>query len=141
MIILMIVILTSQQNQHGLIKWFLMNWYNIIKGESDGGTCYPDAYRWMMKNDGYGTKSASTKSAKLAHATVTGTGGGIEGVEYGHAFILINDSFVIDVATGNEVGFPKDVYYKTGNVKDVKLYTFNEMLQAALSTGHYGPWH
>ncbi len=113
-----------------------MVWIDIIKQSGDG-TCYPDAYNWMMNN-------ASTQmgdSAKLAHATVTGTGGGIEGVEYGHAFILINDGYVIDVATGKEVGFTKEEYYRVGNVKDVKLYTFNEMLQAALSSGHYGPWH
>ena len=112
-----------------------MSWYNIIKGKNDGGTCYPDAYRWMMNN----THSMGD-SAKLAHATVTGTGGGIEGVEYGHAFILINNGFVIDVATGSEVGFPKDVYYKTGNVKDVKLYTFDEMLKVSMAEGTYGPW-
>jgi len=112
-----------------------MVWIDIIK-QSGGGTCYPDAYNWMMEN-----ANKHGDSAKLAHATVTGTGGGIEGVEYGHAFILINDGYVIDVATGKEVGFNKDVYYKVGKVKDVKLYTFNEMLQAALSSGHYGPWH
>tara|TARA_R100000742_G_C4265696_1_gene83733 strand:- start:930 stop:1289 length:360 start_codon:yes stop_codon:yes gene_type:complete len=119
-----------------------MVWIDIIK-QSGGGTCYPDAYNWMMDNFGGFSSDTSNRreGAKLAHATVTGTGGGIEGVEYGHAFILINDNYVIDVATGKEVGFPKDVYYKVGNVKDVKLYTFNEMIQAALTSGHYGPWH
>lgn len=108
-----------------------MVWIDIIK-QSGGGTCYPDAYNWMIENE-------HGDSAKLAHATVTGTGGGIEGVEYGHAFILINNGFVIDVATGK--GFPKDEYYRVGKVKDVKLYTLDEMLRASLSSGHYGPWH
>ncbi len=119
-----------------------MVWLDIVK--QGGGTCYPDAYHWMMDNASTQDIKPSHNmgdSAKLAHATVTGTGGGIEGVEYGHAFILINDGYVIDVATGKEVGFPKEEYYRVGNVKDVKLYTVNEMLQAALSSGHYGPWH
>lgn len=110
-----------------------MTWIDVIK-QSGGGTCYPDAFNWMMNN------SSAQDSAKLAHATVTGYGP-IEGIEYGHAFILINDNFVIDVATGKEIGIPKDEYYKVGKVKDVKLYTLNEMIEAALSSGHYGPWH
>lgn len=111
-----------------------MSWHNLLK---NGGTCYPDAYNWMIENE----YNHGDNGAMLAHATVTGTGGGIEGVEYGHAFILINDNYVIDVATGKEIGFPKDEYYRIGKVKDVKLYTFDEMLRAALSSGHYGPWH
>jgi len=113
-----------------------MSWINILKGKNDGGTCYPDAYNWMIEN-----AHKMGDSAKLAHATVTGTGGGIEGVEYGHAFILINNGFVIDVATGKEVGFPKDEYYRVGKVKDVKLYTFDEMLEVSMIKGTYGPWH
>ena len=112
-----------------------MNWYNIIKGEKDGGTCYRDAYDWMT------TKGHEMgDSAKLAHATVTGVGNNVKGIEYGHAFILINDSFVIDVATGKELLIPKDIYYKTGNVKDVKLYTFMEMLKVSLEQETSGPW-
>ena len=113
-----------------------MSWYNIIKGKNDGGTCYPDAYNWMIEK---GEKMGD--SAKLVHATVTGAGGGIEGVEYGHAFILINDNFVIDVATGKEIGVPKDVYYKMGNVKNVKIYTFDEMIKTSLKERTYGPWN
>lgn len=119
-----------------------MVWIDIIK-QSGGGTCYPDAFNWMMDNASTQDITPSHNmgdSAKLAHATVTGHGP-IEGIEYGHAFILINDNFVIDVATGKEIGFPKDEYYKVGKVKDVKLYTLNEMVEAALSSGHYGPWH
>ena len=111
-----------------------LNWYNILK---NGGTCYPDAYNWMIKN----SHNHGNNGAMLAHATVTGAGGDIEGVEYGHAFILINNSFVIDVATGKEVGFPKDEYYRVGKVKDVKLYTFDEMLETSYRFDHYGPWH
>tara|TARA_R100001463_G_C3433305_1_gene211670 strand:+ start:327 stop:656 length:330 start_codon:yes stop_codon:yes gene_type:complete len=109
-----------------------MSWYNLLKND---GTCYPDAYNWMIENE----YNHGDSGAMLAHATVTGTGGGVEGVEYGHAFILINNSFVIDVTTGT--GFPKDEYYRVGKVKDVKLYTLDEMLRASLSSGHYGPWH
>tara|TARA_R110002012_G_scaffold297082_1_gene494930 strand:+ start:813 stop:1166 length:354 start_codon:yes stop_codon:yes gene_type:complete len=98
-----------------------------------GGSCYSDAYRWMIQNTHFGN------SAKLIHATVTGHAP-IEGIEYGHAFILINDGFVIDVATGKEKGFSKDEYYKTGQVKEVKEYTIDEMYEAAVNVGTYGPW-
>lgn len=111
-----------------------MSWYTLLK---NGGTCYPDAYNWMIENE----YNHGDNGAMLAHATVTGTGGGIEGVEYGHAFILINNGYVIDVATGKEIGFPKDEYYRIGKVKDVKLYTFDEMLEVSMIKGTYGPWH
>jgi hypothetical protein len=75
----------------------------------------------------------------MVHADVVGTMGDVKGRTYGHAFILLGDNQVLDVCTNSTIA--KEVYYKVGQVSNVKEYTINEAAERAVETGTYGPWH
>lgn len=114
-----------------------MSWENILKVEACG-TCYETALNYILNEN----MKTGNEDLILVHADVTGTGGGIEGVVYGHAFVLDGDT-VIDteqLKKGNNYRFPYDFYKRVGNVTNEKRYTFMEAARKSLEAGTFGPW-
>lgn len=102
---------------------------------SAAGDCYEAAGNYMlgecMFNQGCGLI--------LVHAEVTGQGP-IEGVKYGHAFILDNGT-VIDNSNGRSLTMSQEEYYKLGKIgSNVHQYSFRDFKRKVLETGHWGPW-
>ncbi|GAG22686.1 unnamed protein product, partial [marine sediment metagenome] len=63
------------------------------------------------------------------------------GERYGHAWIEIGDH-CINVATGREGRFLRDLYYRVGKIReeDCFRYTRKEAMKMMNKFGHYGPW-
>lgn len=98
------------------------------KKEEGGGTCYQDAYYWMIQ---YGVEEGF-----LVHGTVYS----------GHFKRRINHAW-IEVADGKVVIDPayklcllKKRYKEIAQHEADKKYSYKEMLRVALKTGHFGPW-
>jgi len=114
-----------------------MNWEDILKVKACG-LCYVTAYTYIIEEN----MKNGRDDLILVHADVTGTGGGIEGVVYGHAFVLDGNT-VIDteqLRKGNTYKFPYDFYKRMGNVTNEKKYTFLEAAKKSIDAGTYGPW-
>jgi len=105
-----------------------MSWKNILKI----GSCYETAYSYILDK-----ATAGNEDLILVHADVIGTGGKVMGMCYGHAFVLDGDN-VIDTETN--ITIPYEEYKQLGKITNEKRYTFMEMLQEAVKSGHYGPW-
>lgn len=116
-----------------------------LKKASRLGDCYEAAGRYMLDN-------CHRKNLILVHAEVTGQGR-IDGVKYGHAFILDGNT-VIDVSNGNNIRMEKMVYFLLGKIgqydlktKDVDTskanmhtYTCDQFREKISRHEHWGPW-
>lgn len=100
------------------------------------GNCYDAAVGVMMAAD-----LDLRGSMKLCHGTALGTGGDALGLRYGHAWVEVDDKFVIDRSNGHDHFGRRDAYYEAGTIRDVVRYDYDEMVAKLLSTRHYGPWH
>tara|TARA_B100000287_G_scaffold358465_1_gene350164 strand:- start:777 stop:1118 length:342 start_codon:yes stop_codon:yes gene_type:complete len=111
-------------------------WKSLLKA----GNCYKSAFTWLIEQDMEFSRKGIRMDIphKLVHADVIGTGGDVKGKKYGHAFVLLDNGWVLDTETGTPM--PKDEYYKLGNVSNAKEYTFEEAGRLAYESGHYGPW-
>lgn len=103
------------------------------------GDCYQSSLDNFMN-------LAGDSSARLVHATVMGRGP-VEGIRFGHAWVERDEQvdgqtvrMAIDRANGLDVHTPAAVYRALGQAEDLREYTFTEMAEFALLTGHYGPW-
>lgn len=77
----------------------------------------------------------------LVHGEVMGQGP-IEGVTYGHAWVL-DGSTVIDRSNGGNVILPIQLYYSIGKIdqiNNVHTYTWDEARRKLVQFEHYGPW-
>tara|TARA_R110001592_G_scaffold35695_1_gene121164 strand:+ start:22101 stop:22493 length:393 start_codon:yes stop_codon:yes gene_type:complete len=111
-----------------------MSWDSILKA----GNCYMSAYTYVFNDY---VKNNGTKLL-LVHAEVTGTGGNVANIKYGHAFVLDGD-YVIDteaLTKGLNHRYPYEEYYAIGKIENEEIYNFNEMLAHSQLNGHYGPW-
>ena len=105
-----------------------MMWEQVIKA----GNCYKSAYSYIFDEAMKGNENLI-----LVHADVIGTGKDVKGVCYGHAFVL-DGNMVRD--TEAKADIPYQLYKALGQITNEKRYTFEEMLQEAIKSGHYGPW-
>ena len=99
------------------------------------GFCYDNASLYMERH-------SSIKEMQLVHGVPLGTGGEIRGKRYGHAWVEIG-SDVIDPSVPNPVlVINKQVYYAIGNIKEknVKRYSYEEMLKMMVKFQTRGPW-
>jgi len=109
------------------------------------GDCYEVAGQWMVENPG--------TNCFLIHAEVIGQGH-LEGIPYGHAFILCDD-MVHDYSNGRKIVLPKVVYYHLGKIEEryiysgegyrerhpqVYQYSQEEAMKKILEFEHWGPW-
>ena len=97
------------------------------------GDCYQVSGLFMMNILG-------DKEHKLVHSMVDGQGP-LKGVRFGHAWIEHNGR-VIDNSNGTHKEFPKEIYYRLGNVRkeDTKYYTPAETMKWLMKKKHWGPW-
>jgi len=78
----------------------------------------------------------------LAHAVVTGQGP-IEGVRYGHAFVLFDRDgveYVKDLSA--DVEMPSALYFAIGRIDPEKVvtYTSEEAIHKMIEFETWGPW-
>jgi len=83
------------------------------------------------------------KGMLLVHGVPTGTGNGIEGLEYAHCWIEEN-GMVIDISNNADHFVPIPFYYGVGNIREEpdKLFKYNyeEMKLMIVNHDTYGPW-
>ncbi|WP_019584233.1 hypothetical protein [Thioalkalivibrio sp. ALE16] len=103
------------------------------------GNCCKSAYQGL---EAVTRTIGRADNAELVHGLVTGTGGGIEGLRYGHAWVEINGIMVLDYSQARPMTVPRELYYRTGNIDPAKTvrYTLDVALQFLLDRKHYGPW-
>jgi hypothetical protein len=95
---------------------------------------------------------------RLVHGFVTGTGGGIEGVRYPHAWleydVPLPDEWAdkgmqpirmaMDLTTDERLKepleLPADLYRSAGQAVVLAEYTEDEARKLAVEKGHWGPW-
>ena len=97
-----------------------------------GGDCYEAALEFMVDNH------EQTDEFTLIHGIATGQGP-IKGMLYGHAWVEQGD-VVFDYSNGKQVVMRKEDYYALGSISKTVRYTFDEMADLAVKTGHSGPW-
>lgn len=105
---------------------------NNYKSRATPGNCYQDGFQCLTGWSDY-------PGLVLVHGVCKGQGGLIKGIFYGHAWVevtLLGCDFCVDL-TG---AWPKDFYYRFGQVKDVVRYDERQAYELALKYGHYGSW-
>lgn len=107
-----------------------------LKAEGD---CYEAAVKAMYRLCTGGDSSRY----RLVHAEVIGQGH-IEGVAYGHAFVVdVIDDVVIDESNGKNVRMPTGIYEALGRIQvhsNVHVYQWDELVEKVLEHDTYGPW-
>lgn len=83
--------------------------------------------------------------ARLCHGIATGTGCGIEGVRYGHAWVEIHSDsgfIVLDYSNNKRLVVPGHIYYEAGtiNLDEVIRYTREEARLKVMAFDHFGYW-
>jgi hypothetical protein len=104
---------------------------------SSGGDCYEAAAKYIIENSILGNKN----NLKLVHGEVAGQGS-LDGVNFGHAWVLDGNK-VIDKSNGGNLVLPKPVYYALGKIdliNNFHVYTPEQTRKKLLDYEHYGPW-
>lgn len=99
------------------------------------GDCYQVAGKYIMDH------GWSNPRLRLVHGEVSGQGP-MEGMTYGHAWILDGD-LVIDQSNGRNIRLPRQIYYSIGNIEwlnNYYEYTVEQALEKMEESMHYGPW-
>lgn len=100
------------------------------------GDCYEAAGRYIIDHS-----IASGSDLVLVHGEVAGQGQ-LNGVNFGHAWILDGDT-VIDKSNGRNLVLPKIVYYALGGIDRINNfheYTWEEARRYIMLYEHWGPW-
>ncbi len=87
------------------------------------GTCYPDAWRWLMKEE----------SGTLVHGTVMSLGKRI-----GHAWIETDSGFIWEPLTADF--FRYSAWQAAAEPIEESRYTVEEAAIMVARTGNHGPW-
>ena len=101
---------------------------------SGTGDCYESAFLALRE-----VPEQARPFVHLCHGTVTGNGGNVVGVRFGHAWIEIG-GVVFDRSNGNDTMMPAERYYALGQITDVVRYEYSDALATALRHRTYGPW-
>ena len=96
------------------------------------GDCYEAAAMFVVAH-------AKSHGIRLVHGEVTGTGGEVLGIRYGHAWVELGD-VVIDPSNGRCVVVRRPVYYAVGQAASTRAYTPDQAIRFLIDTRHYGPW-
>ena len=100
------------------------------KKKEKNGTCYPDHFKWLMKN------GDNLPDARLVH----GTGWSISwNKRITHCWIELGGGDVVIDLTVNYIGRASE-YYAKADVKVDRRYTKAEACKMVLKTKHYGHW-
>jgi len=103
------------------------------------GDCYHKAISTLFEL--YCLKGKDgVRNVKLVHGYPIGQGP-IKGIKHGHAWLEIDDEYLIDP----EYGFAgrKEVFYRVGQIdkNECRYYTFKQTRKMLLENKHYGIWH
>lgn len=101
------------------------------------GDCFVVAAETVLK---LSNRGRDNETYRLVHGLAFGKGGSAKGLRYCHAWVEVNDEFVLDFSNGNNVAMLKSEYYTLGQIETVKKYTPKEMMQLLYDTENYGPW-
>ena len=113
--------------------------------KTSGGDCYEAAAKYILSvgNPAFGGTPGAAANLVVVHAEVMGQGP-IEGVQYGHGFVVDKSSdTVIDTSNGRDIRLPRFIYYAIGQIEyigNIHEYTYDEVTEKMLESGHYGPW-
>lgn len=116
------------------MKIYIKAGYDDIPEENKHGDCYVTALHTFQ--DFY---ENGMKDVKLVHGVVTGQGP-LDGIEYNHAWVELNDAIVCDYSNGNNVVMPISQYYNIGNIDITKKYNIRDVANMVSKYGTYGPW-
>lgn len=95
------------------------------------GNCYQVCFEWLMDHP-------NKDRFQLTHGIVTGQGH-IEGIKYGHAWIIEpQGDIVLDITA--EVVMPLRDYLKLGKIEYYVQYTWPDAVKKSTEFGHYGAW-
>ena len=116
-----------------------------VEYTKDLGDCYESAVNSFMGNRWTEFGLPDKRDAWTLVHTMCAGGGTIEGVRFGHAFLLNREmGLVIDIANGRGGLLPAPRYFKLGDVDPDKYpfyeYTYAEMLEELVEHETYGPW-
>ena len=112
-----------------------MHPYGLIRtmpgSKTKPGLCYKNAFDFATSNPGW----------VLVHGVATGTGGEIQGVPFGHAWVERTSRFLERVydPTADQLVL-RALYYHVGRIGRTVRYEVDQALKLALETRHYGPW-
>jgi hypothetical protein len=114
-----------------------------VKSKNQLGDCYQSAGNMVMDYKGNNNNEIKfIGTPYLVHAEVSGQGD-IEGIRYGHAFI-VDDVFVYDYSNNSKIVLRKSIYFRIGKIIEKKpifyKYTFEEAMKIMTKTMNYGPW-
>ncbi len=115
-------------------RYIQASFYKNVPEENKHGDCYKAALEAFK--DFY---DMGERNIKLVHGVVTGQGV-LDGVEYGHAWVEVDDSIVCDYSNGQDIEMPISEYYRIGNVQLTKKYNFDQVANNIMKNGTYGPW-
>jgi hypothetical protein len=102
------------------------------RGIVSAGDCYEAAAKFVIAQ-------AKRPGIRLMHGEVTGTGGAVVCLRYGHAWVELGGA-VIDPSNGRCLVATRRNYYAAGQVGAIRVYTPKEAIAFMLKTRHYGPW-
>ena len=99
------------------------------------GDCFKNAIYYMSRN--------KEEGMLLVHGLVLGTGNGIKGVRYVHAWVE-NDYLVIDPSADleNPRYVKKEIYYSVGKIEKskTKRYTYDQMSEMLMKHKIFDSW-
>jgi len=112
----------------------------VRKRKQKLGNCYESAFSFFMERHLHG----EADRFRLVHAEICGQGP-MEGVRYGHAWILdVERDVVIDKSNGNDLEWPRAMYESVARVAlagdNKHEYDWLEARERILAFEHYGPW-
>jgi hypothetical protein len=96
------------------------------------GDCYECAASFVLERP--------VPGLLLAQGEPLGTGGDVEGLRYGHAWVELGPHVFDFTFSPNPLPLP--AYYNAGRIDRglVRLYTADEALAFTNTHGHWGPW-
>lgn len=105
------------------------------------GDCYEAAGRYITEHSLMSPSGNKKSSLRLVHGEVAGQGS-LEGVTFGHAWVLDGNT-VVDRSNGRDISMPKDLYYFIGRINEldnIHVYTPEQARERMLRYEHFGPW-
>jgi len=88
-----------------------------------------------------GVNRSEMKRYRLCHGEVLGAEGSpVAGKWIAHAWVELDEKFVIDYSNGNKIAFPVERIEHRMRRSEAKRYTVKQMMNLLLRTEHYGPW-
>lgn len=105
-----------------------------------GGDCYQKNGDFILEKNYQ--PHPGLKDWKLCHGLVTGGGGEVKGIQFGHCWAEFKGFLVYDYSNGNNAVVLIQDYYRAGKIDgdNVIKYTPQELMKMIHKYGTWGPW-